>query len=65
MEAVRQVSSMAMTDMNTVFTSQRMAPGTVGPTRPTISNNGAERRLNSFVKLAIVHSLGHQTGVVE
>ena len=31
MAAVRQVSSMEVTDMNTVFTSQRRAAGTVGP----------------------------------
>ena len=48
MAAVRQVSSMEATDMNTVFSSHRMAPGTVGPTMPKNSNSGAERLLIRF-----------------
>ena len=57
-----QVSSMAATDINTVLTSQRMAAGTVGPTSAPISNSGALRLVNSFSKLLVTHSDGHQTG---
>ena len=64
MAAVMQVRSMAATAMNTVFTSQRMAPGTVGPTRAPISNRGAERRSNSLAKLSMVHWDGSHAGVV-
>ena len=64
MEAVRQVRTMAATAMNTVFTSQRMAPGTVGPAREPIWNSGADRRSKSFTKLARVHWEGQNTGVV-
>ena len=53
---------MAATDINTVLTSQRMAAGTVGPTSAPISNSGALRLVNSFSKLLVTHSDGHQTG---
>ena len=62
MVAVMQVRSMATTAMNTVLMSQRMAAGTVGPTREPMVNSGAERLVNSLAKLLVTHSLGHQTG---
>ena len=77
---VRQVSSMAATAIQTVLTIQRIAAGTVAPEIATIgfpssdqywlkgiliSNNGALSLLISFAQLSIVHSYGHQTGVVE
>ena len=65
MEAVRQVSSMAITAMNTVLTSQRMAPGMVGPVREPIWNSGALRLEKSTWKFRRVSSLGHQSGVGE
>jgi hypothetical protein len=56
---------MATTAMNTVFTSQRIAPGTVGPTREPIWNKGADRLENSLTKLVVTHSVGNHTGVAE
>jgi hypothetical protein len=37
-----------MTAMNTVLTSQLMAPGTVGPIMPKIQTDGAERFARSL-----------------
>ena len=62
MAAVRQVISMAITDMNTVLMSQRKAAGAVGPSREPIWYRGALRLVKRFWKLLLTHSVGHQTG---
>ena len=70
---------MAVTDINTVLMSQRMAAGTVGPVENTIwvlswvnhslrgtcsSHRGALRLLNSSLKLRMTHSEGHHWGTL-
>ena len=65
MAAVKHVRTMATTAIKTVFTSQRMAAGTVGPTIEPIWNRGALRLENSTWKLRSVSSVGHQAGVAE
>ena len=68
MAAVRQVRSMEATAITTVFSSQRMAAGMVGPAilnLPMVSSNrGTLRLFISLAKLSPTHSLGHHTGVV-
>ncbi len=76
---VIQVSTIAITAINTVFTSQRIEAGTTGPAEKMIgfpsaenllpkgtasSHKGALWRLNSLLKLSITHSFGNQSGVV-
>ena len=72
-----QVRTMAITAINTVLRSHRMAAGAVGPTEIMIgvlsavnmalkgiasSHRGAVRRANSRVKLSRVNTEGNQTG---
>ena len=55
---------MAMTAINTVLISQRIAAGTVGPARLPIWKSGALRLENSTWKFRSVNSCGNHSGVL-
>ena len=79
MEAVMQVRTMAITAINTVLRSHRMAAGNWGPESIMVvlsgvnialkgtasSHRGAVRRANSRAKLSRVKTVGNHTGVTE